>query len=172
MPERAEAGVDTLLADGEELLLGTVDRLADVRSVLVADAGDPTRGGDEVAQDGLALDDPGVVDRVHGRRSEVDEARQVGRTADLIELRSSFQDFRHGDDVDRLAALVEVEHRLVDRAVIGPVEVRRTQEVGDLDDRVAIDEEGAEDRLLGFDRLRRKAVDGQAAGLRTGWMGP
>ena len=35
------------------------------------------------------------------------------------------------------------------------VEILRAQEVGDLDDRVAVDEQGAKNRLLGFDGLRR-----------------
>src|SRR3989304_2816601 len=40
------------------------------------------------------------------------------------------------------------------------VERVRAQELGDLDDGVLVDEQGAEDRLLGLDGLRRKAVEG------------
>ena len=54
-------GVDALLADREQLRLGAVDRLLDLGRVLVADARDPAGSADEVAQDRLALDDPGVL---------------------------------------------------------------------------------------------------------------
>src|SRR3972149_6452674 len=58
---RGEAGLEALLADREQLLLGAVHGRRDVRGLLVADAGDAPRGGDEVAQHRLALDDPSVV---------------------------------------------------------------------------------------------------------------
>ena len=65
----AEARLDPLLADGEQLRLGPVDRLLDLGRVLVADAGDPPGGADQVPEDRLALDDPGVLDGVdRGRR--------------------------------------------------------------------------------------------------------
>ena len=66
--ERAEAGVDALLADREQLRLGAVDRLLDLGRVLVADAGDPAGRADQVAQDRLALDDPRVLGGVDGGR--------------------------------------------------------------------------------------------------------
>ena len=50
-------------------------------------------------------------------------------------------------------------------AVCLAVEVLRAQEVGHLDHRVAVDQQGAEDRLLGLDGLRWKAVDGHDAVL-------
>ena len=114
----AKPGADPLLADREELLLRPVDDLADVAVFLVAEPGDPPGRADEVAQDALAFDDAGVVDGVHGRRREVDEAGQVGRAADLFEVALSFEDLADGDDVDRLTTLVEVEDRPVDRAVV------------------------------------------------------
>ena len=84
--ERAEPGVDPLLADGEQLRLGAVDRLLDLGRVLVADAGDPPGRPDQVAQDRLALDDPGVLGDVDRGRRLVGQARQVGATADRLEL--------------------------------------------------------------------------------------
>ena len=67
-----------------------------------------------------------------------------------------------GHDVDRLAALEQVEHRRVDRAVGLPVEVLRAQELGDLDDRVPVDQDRAEHGLLGLEALRRQSVDHSA----------
>ena len=84
--ERAEPDVDALLADREQLGLGAVDRLLDLGRVLVADPGDPAGRADQVAQDRLALDDPGVLGGVDGGRRLVREARQVGAAADRLEL--------------------------------------------------------------------------------------
>ena len=153
--QRSEAGFDPLLADREELRLGTVDDLADVTLFFVADAGDLAGGADEVPQYALALHDAGVLDSVEGRGREVDEARQVGRATDLVEMTLPFEDLAHGDDVDRLATLVELQHRCVDRAVVLAIEVLGLQQLGYLDDRVLVDEQRAQDGLLGFDGLRR-----------------
>ena len=157
--ERAEPGVDPLLADREELRLGAVDRLLDLGRVLVADPGDPPGGPDQVAQDRLALDDPGVLLDVDRGRRLVGEAGQIGTAADRLELVGAFERLGDGDDVDRLASLVEVEDGGVDPAVGLAIEVGGPEEFGDLDDRVAIDQDGAQDRLLGLKTLRRKAVD-------------
>ena len=153
--ERAEAGVDALLADREELRLGAIDRLLDLGRVLVADPGDPAGGADQVAQDRLALDDPGVLLDVDGGRRLVRQARQVGAPADRLELVLALERLGDGDDVDRLATLEQVEDGGIDPPVRLPVEVRRPQELGDLDDRVAVDEDRAEHRLLGLETLRR-----------------
>ena len=157
--ERAEPGVDPLLADREQLRLGAVDRLLDLGRVLVADPGDPARGADEVAQDRLALDDPGVLRDVDGGRRLVRQARQVGAAADRLELVLALERLGDGDDVDRLAALEQLQRGRVDPPVRLPVEVGRPEELGDLDDGVAVDEDGTEHRLLGLETLRRKAVD-------------
>ena len=141
--ERAEAGVDALLADREQLRLGAVDRLLDLGRILVADAGDPAGGADQVAEDRLALDDPGVLDGMDGGRRLVREAREVGPAADRLELVAALEGLGDRDDVDRLAPLEQLEDGGVDAAVRLAVEVRRAQELGDLDDRVAVDEDGA-----------------------------
>ena len=62
--ERRESGIHPLLADREQLRLGAIDRLLDLRRVLIADAGDPPGGTDEIARPmssivrGGALNDP------------------------------------------------------------------------------------------------------------------
>ena len=65
------------------------------------------------------------------------------------------------------APLEEVEDRAVDRAVVRAVEVVRLEDLRDLGHRVAVDEERAEHRLLGFDRLRGKTVDGHLGSRAT-----
>ena len=66
---------------------------------------------------------------------------------------------RDRDDVDGLATLEQFQRGRVDLGIRLAVEVGRPQELGDLDDRVAVDQDRSEHRLLGFDTLRRKAVD-------------
>ena len=139
--ERAEAGIDALLADREELRLGAIDGLLDLGRILVADPGDAARGADQVAQDRLALDDPGVLLDVDRGRRLVRQARQVGATADGLELVLALERFRDRDDVDRLAALEQVQDGRVDPRVRLTIEVGRPQELGDLDDRVAVDQQ-------------------------------
>ena len=89
-----------------------------------------------------------------GRRL-VRQARQVGAAADRLELVLALERLGDGDDVDRLAALEQVQDGGVDPRVRLTVEVGRPQELGDLDDRVAVDEDRAEHRLLGLETLRR-----------------
>ena len=112
--ERAEPGIDALLADREQLRLGAVDRLLDLGRVLVADAGDPAGRADQVAQDRLALDDPGVLGDVDRGRRLVRQARQVGAPADRLELVLALERLGDRDDVDRLASLEQVEDGGVD----------------------------------------------------------
>ena len=157
--ERAEPGVDALLADREQLGLGAIDGLLDLGRILVADPGDPARRADQVAQDRLALDDPRVLRDVDGGRRLVRQARQVGATADRLELVLALERLGDRDDVDRLAALEQVQHGGIDPPVGLPVEVGRPQELGDLDDRIPVDEDGAEHRLLSLETLRRKTID-------------
>ena len=130
--------------------------------VLVADAGDLAGGRDQVAEDGLAFDDPGVLRGEDRGGRLVREGRKVRTSADLLQVAATLECLRDRDDVDRLTTLPELHHRGVDAAVGLPVEVLRVNNVGDLDDRIAIDEERAEDRLLGFDALGWKAVEGHA----------
>ena len=141
--QRAESRLDALLADREQLGLGAIDGLLDLRRVLVPDAGDPARGRDEIAQDGLALDDPRVLRDMDRGRRLVRQARQVGPAADRVKFVTPLERLGDGHDVDRLATLVEVEDRGVDAAVGLPVEVGGPEELRDLDDCVAIDEERA-----------------------------
>ena len=52
-----EPARDSLLRDGEELLLGAIDRGVDIGGLFVSDTRDPPGGTDEVPEDRLALDE-------------------------------------------------------------------------------------------------------------------
>jgi len=56
--------------------------------------------------------------------------------------------------------------------VVAAVEVGRAEEVGHLDDRVAIDQERAEDGLLGVDGLRWQTIDGHDGSMDEGRRWP
>ena len=164
-------GVDALLADREELGLGAIDGLLDLGRVLVPDPGDPARGPDEIAQDRLALDDPRVLRGVDRGRGLVAEAGEVGTPADRLELLAPLERLRDGDDVDRFTAFEQVDDGGVDPAVGLAIEVLGPQELGDLDHGIAVDEDRAEHGLLGFETLRRQAIDHGTAGLRRDELG-
>ena len=59
--------------------------------------------------------------------------------------------------------------RRVDPAVGLAVEVGRAQELGDLDDGVAVDQDRAEHGLLGLETLGRQAVDHARQDSNGGW---
>ena len=64
--------------------------------------------------------------------------------------------------------LEERQHRREDSRVSLAVEVLGVQEIGDLDDRVSIDEDRAEDGLLGIQVLWRQSIDHGWVLLRGG----
>src|SRR5216117_128251 len=68
------------------------------------------------------------------------------RTVELFAARELDLDRQR---VDALAALQERTRRVVDQPVARDVEVVRAKEVGDLEDRVPVDEQAPQDLLLG-----------------------
>src|SRR5205085_6976254 len=103
------------------------------------------------AQNGGALDDARVVFDVDGGGGAVGEADEVALAADGVEVAVALELCREGYRVAGLAAAVELEDGLVDEAVGFPVEVVGTEERRDFDDRVAVEEERTQHRLLGGD---------------------
>ena len=63
-----------------------------------------------------------------------------------------------GERVDRLRRRVELEHRLVDGAQRRVVEVVGDEELGDVVELARVHEDAADDRLLGFERMRRRGA--------------
>ena len=88
-------------------------------------------------------------------RCLVGQAGQIGTAADGFEFVAPLEVLRDRDDIDRFAALEQVEHGGEDPAVGLAVEVLRAKELGDLDHGVAVDEDGTEHGLLGFEALGR-----------------
>jgi hypothetical protein len=67
-----------------------------------------------------------------------------------------------GDEIERLAAVVERHHRLVEPGVALAVEILGAQEAGDLDDRVGVDQQRPQHGAL------RLQVGGDAFGRGLG----
>jgi hypothetical protein len=81
-----------------------------------------------------------------------------------------------GDHVDRLAAAVEIDDRVVDGLVRRSVEVGTADHLGDVGDRVLRDQHRPEHGLLGCHVLRRGPVARRrgplARGVRRGAVAP
>jgi len=90
----------------------------------------------------VALD----LDRGRHRLRDRPQVRDPARTVELFAARELDLDRQR---VDALAALQERTRRVVDQPVARDVEVVRAKEVGDLEDRVPVDEQAPEDLLLG-----------------------
>ena len=88
-----------------------------------------------------------------------DARRQLAEVvaADVVELAAPLELFCERDEVDRVAAFEEAEHRAVDPAVTGVVERIGRENLDRLRDRLALDQHGPEYALLDVDGLGRDA---------------
>ena len=94
---------------------------------------------------------------IAGGGDDVHERGKVCRAADRVDLAFLLEPVREREDVDRFAILVELEHRLEDLIVVVLVEIAGTHDIRDLDDRVLVEHECTEHRLLGLDIVRGDA---------------
>ncbi len=140
----------------EDERLGAVECFDDVVGRVVAHLRDVPGDPDEAAQQREVVDDARVVTCVRGRGSGRLDLEQRGASADELEEIGAAELLGDGDRIGRLALPVERLDRVVD------VAVRRLVEVGDFDsslhrggDRVAGEQHGAEQRLLGLEVVRR-----------------
>jgi hypothetical protein len=142
---------DAPLRDAEQRLLGLVNRLVDVLRFLVGQLGDLAGRAQQAPANGGLFDDVAVGLDVDGAGDGVDQVRDVGRAADLLQLAPALQFVAQCDEVDRLAPLVERKYGFVDPGILLDVEILPLQEGGDTKQCFGIDEEGAEDCLLSLD---------------------
>jgi hypothetical protein len=147
------------LGDTEHLRLSPVHDDVDVSLTAVPHLDDARAGLDEAAQDRPLADDLGVVAGVRRGRHTGDEGVDVRGPTDAGELSPLLQLGRQRHRVGRLAAPVQVEDRVVDGLVGGPVEVCSVQQLDDVGDGVLAQQHRPEHGLLGGDVLRRRAVE-------------
>src|ERR1051326_175708 len=94
--------------------------------------------------DGFLSDDAGVMRRVSRSRYIVGESGDEGGSSQGIDLRITAKGFRHGDEVDRFAFLVELADGLIDDAERGIVKIFGVDVGRDVDDPVRVHKEGAD----------------------------
>ena len=145
----SELSIRGFVAQCEDALLGAIERERDIRRFAVRVGRDRGRRAQEAAQDRAVAHDAGVTFDLDRCGHELGELAQVGRASDAVELLAARQLDLHRERVDALAALEQRLHRPVDALVPSQIEVIFPEEVRDLEDRVAIDEEAAEHLLLG-----------------------
>jgi hypothetical protein len=92
------------------------------------------------------------VDR---RRYGIDQAGDIGRAANLVELPPSLQLVADGEKIDRLPSLVEDQGRVIDPAMFLPVKVLVLEDSGHTDDRIWVNEKRTQNRLFRFEILGR-----------------
>ncbi len=154
-----------LVGDLVDLGLRLVHHVVDLALAGVADLHDLGARVDQPAQDRLLPDDLGVVAGVRGDRDVRRERVEVRRAPDALQLAAALELGGDGDHVDRLAAAVEVDDRVVDRLVGGPVEVGAAQRLRHVGDRVLGQQHRPEHGLLRGHVLRRGAVAGPGGSL-------
>ncbi len=85
-----------------------------------------------------------VVFDVDRRRHHVDQAGDVSWTANVREFAPPFEFVTDKDEVRRLLAFVQVPGHLINLAVGNPVEVIGLEETSNPHDRIAVDQDAAE----------------------------
>ena len=114
---RHEAGLDAVFGDGKNRALGLVEDEVGFLIGLVGGAEDLVRREDQVPERRLFLDDLRVVLDVGRSRHPVNERCDVGRAAHLLEVAGALQLLLERHQIDRLAALRQIEHALEDAAM-------------------------------------------------------
>ena len=137
-------GVVQQLARGTSL--GAECRLRDLRA-----------GPDEIAKHRALADDLRVRDDVRGVGGVLGEVREIGEPSRRVEQPVPVEPLRHGDRVARTPFVAQTRHRVEHSAMVAPVEVRRGDHVRDSIPGAVVDQDAAQYRLLGVDRVRRDA---------------
>jgi hypothetical protein len=97
------------------------------------------------------------VAHVGGRGDAGGKAVQVGEPAGIFELAGQLERIVHRQHVGRSVLPHQLRDVLPDQAVVMPVEVVVTDDVGDVFPRAVVEEHPPDDGLLRFDRMRRQA---------------
>ena len=144
------------LGDLEDLRLGFVQQLADFL------AGQRERAFGDLCGD---LAEPAlhraiahqlcVAPDVDGAGGVLRQRREVGGTAGLVLVFAALDRVGDRDDVRRLVVLHHLDDVAPDAAVVVAIEVLAGEEVADLVERLVVDQQRAQQRLLRLDRMRR-----------------
>jgi len=146
-------------------VLGLVEHTVHVGPRAVGAVQDLRGRPDEAAQDGLLLDDPGVVADVGRRGDVVDELGEVHGAAHGVELLLVPQVIAQRDEVDGLVAVGEFQDTPEDLAVGVTVEVGARHDLQHRVERAVLEQDPPEDGLLGLQVLGRHFEDGGIDGF-------
>ena len=161
LAERPEAAlVLAFLGEAEKVLLGLLDLLArrGVHLVVVGLVDDVLAEGDELAPEVEVVDRAGVILGVDDGHRRADKAREILGAADVAERLVVLEIVLESDRVGELAALDELEDGLVDAAVDGLEEMFGPQEPRDDMGLLVVDQQGAQERLLGLVVVGKSAI--------------
>ena len=138
--QAAESGARLLLPDLEDLGFRRVEQVVCGIRLVVAGFGDLRRDRDQAALDALVANDPRVVDDIGSGRLVVRDFGEEDRAADRIERLLAVQVVGEGVEVDRLVRVLKIEHREIELAVGGVVEIFGYDLRVDGVDRVVVEE--------------------------------
>ncbi len=137
------------LGNGEQGLLGLIQRRIQFGLLGVAERGDGAACLDESPQCGGARDVFGVIPDMDSCRHLGHEVTEGHESADKIEVRPLPQFTRDRDQVRGYPAVQTGKHRIVHQGVLFQIKVIRMEGWADTEDRLAIHQDGAKDGALG-----------------------
>ena len=114
--------------------------------------------GDQGAAQRQVVDGAPVVLGVDDRHGRARKPREILPAAGLLQRLVPLEEVFQGHRVGDLPALDHAEHGVVDAAVHRQEEMPRQQEGADQAGGFVVDEQGAEQRVFGFEVARRRAV--------------
>ena len=157
----ALARARSLLADAKDLALGVVEDLRHRPALRIEGAGrDLVARGDELPQHRSLANDLGVAADVGRARHALRQRIEVHQAADVFGLAEPLQLLEDGDDVGRLGRVDQRRDRGVDQPVLVAIEVALAEQVADPVPGAVVEQQAADDALLGLDRVRRHAQPG------------
>ena len=96
-----------------------------------------------------------VAADVERARGVLRQRPEIGRPAGLVLVLACLDRLRHRHDVGRLGRLDQPRDMAEDAAVVVAVEILRRDQVGDAVESLVVEQQPAQQRLLGLDRMRR-----------------
>ncbi len=145
----------------EQPPLGVLDLVgrAHVDRRVIGDVDHVLANGDQRAARREVVDGAAIIGGVDDGDGFRREAREIVGDRHVADLLVGRQERLDGHRIGHLAHADEFGRNLEDLAVERLVEMRRLQEIGDTVKGVVVDEDGAEQRLLRLDVVRRLAVE-------------
>jgi len=156
-----EADGVALLGHGEDAALGFVGEFRHVPVLLVSELGDGAGGLDQPAGQRLLVDDLRVPGEVGGGGNDLVEQIDELVAPDRLEDAHGRQLVLDGDAVDGLTVAEQRAHRLEDLAVGVAVELLCADDLHHVGERLAVEQDAAEEALLRVEVVRWDAAVGQ-----------